>query len=376
MGGVQLAGDRMTDGPNARPGAARPGGDDAKGGMTLRGLPPRLRWFIVVVATAGLLASVAVVLLEPGVWDRSVWPRLAVLLVLTAASEIAGLRLPHRGALEMLNLYEGMVVVNIALLPAGQAIAVSLGGLLVAQVVQRRAPVKAVFNLGMYATALAPAIGVYHLAAGDASLLSARGMTAMAVGVATFALVNLLLISQLLAVLEERPVWDVVRESSKLSILIFLGNSAVGLIAVVLWLREPVALPAVLLPAATLWLAYRSAERQMQERDRFQHLYEVGQAFASSLVLEEVLPNVPPKVARLFGAEEAHLLFAQGAGRPFGAIHGPEGFRFGPADPADLAPWPCSAPGPARWWAGPARPPRAGASCWSRPWSPRAGTWA
>ena len=97
------------------------------------------------------------------------------------------------------------------------------------------------------------------------------------------------------------------------------------------------ALPAVLLPAATLWLAYRSAERQMQERDRFQHLYEVGQAFASSLVLEEVLPNVLPKVARLFGAEEAHLLFAQGAGRPFGAIHGPDGFRFGPADPADLA---------------------------------------
>jgi hypothetical protein len=84
----------------------------------------------------------------------------------------------------------------------------------------------------------------------------------------------------------------------------------VGLIGVVLWLREPVALPAVLLPAATLWLAYHSAERQMQERDRFQHLYEVGQAFASSLVLEEVLPNVLPKVARLFGAEEAHLLLA------------------------------------------------------------------
>jgi PAS domain S-box-containing protein len=305
--------------------------------MTLRGLPPRLRWFIVVVATAGLGAGGAVILLDPGGWDRSVWPTLAALLVLTAASEIAGLRLPHRGALEMLNLYEGMVVANIALLPAGQAIAVSLAGLLAAQVVQRRAPVKAVFNLGMYATALAPAIGLYHLVAGGAGLLSARGMTAMAVGVAVFALINLLLISQLLAMLEDRPVWDVVQESSKLSTLIFLGNSAVGLIGVVLWLREPVALPAVLLPAATLWLAYRSAERQMQERDRFQHLYEVGQAFASSLVLEEVLPNVLPKVARLFGAEEAHLLFAQGAGRPFGAIHGPDGFRFGPADPADLA---------------------------------------
>ncbi|HYN17759.1 MAG TPA: histidine kinase dimerization/phospho-acceptor domain-containing protein, partial [Actinomycetes bacterium] len=305
--------------------------------MTLRGLPPRLRWFIVLVATAGLLAVVAVVLLEPGSWDQQVWPRLAALLVLTAASEIAGLRLPHRGALEMLNLYEGMVVANIALLPAGQAIAVSLGGLLVAQVVQRRAPVKAVFNLGMYAVALAPAIGVYHLVARGSGPLGGRAMVAMAVGVGVFTMVNLLLISKLLAVLEDRPVRDVVQESSKLSTLTFLGNSAVGLIGVVLYLREPMALPAVLLPAATLWLAYRLAERQMRERDQFQHLYEVGQAFASSLVLEEVLPNVLPKVARLFGAEEAHLLFAQGAGRPFGAIHGPDGFRFGPADPADLA---------------------------------------
>ena len=54
--------------------------------MTLRGLPPRLRWFIGLVATAGL----AVVVLEPGRWDRSVWPRLAALLVLTAASETPG----------------------------------------------------------------------------------------------------------------------------------------------------------------------------------------------------------------------------------------------------------------------------------------------
>jgi PAS domain S-box-containing protein len=301
------------------------------------GLPPRLRWFIALVATAGFLAVVAVVLLDPGTWDRSVWPRLAALLVLTAASEVGGLRLPHRGALEMLTLYEGMVVVNIALLPAGQAIAVSLAGLLLAQVLQRRAPVKAVFNLGMYATALAPAIGLYHLVAGEAGLLGARGLAAIAVGVAVFALVNLLLISQLLALLEDRPVWEVVQESSKLSTLIFLGNSAVGLIGVVVYLRAPVVLPAVGLPVVTLWLAYRSAGREMQERDRFQHLYEVGQAFASSLVLEEVLPNVLPKVARLFGAEEAHLLFAQGPGRPFGAIHGPRGFRFGPAGDADLA---------------------------------------
>jgi PAS domain S-box-containing protein len=299
----------------------------------LEGLPPRLRWFILRVAIAGFLAVAAVVLLEPGRWDRAAWPVLAALLVLTAASELVGLRLPHRDAVEMLNLYEGMVVLNIALLPAGQAVAVSLAGFLAAQLCQRRAPVKMAFNLGMYGLALAPAIGLYHLIAGGTGLLGGRGMVAMAAGVAAFTLVNLLLMSQLLAVLEDRPAWEVVQEASKLSILTYLGNSAVGLIAVVLYLREPVALPAVLLPAVTLWLAYRATERQMEERDRFQHLYEVGQAFASSLVLEEVLPNVLPKVARLFGAEEAHLLFAHGTSRPFGAIHGPGGVRVGPAAP-------------------------------------------
>jgi len=45
----------------------------------------------------------------------------------------------------------------------------------------------------------------------------------------------------------------------------------------------------------------------------------------------------------------------------------------------DRPAWPpstCSARAAARWSAGPARPPPAGASCWSRAWSPRAGTWA
>jgi hypothetical protein len=206
----------------------------------------------------------------------------------------------------------------------------------------------------MYATALAPAIGLYHLVAGDAGLLGARGMTAMAVGVATFALVNLLLISQLLAVLEDRPVWEVVQESSKLSTLIFLGNSAVGLIGVVLWLREPVALPAVLLPAATLWLAYRSAERQTQERDRFQHLYEVGQAFASSLVLRRSCPTCCPRWPGCSGPRRPTGCSPRGAAGPSGPSTAGKGSGSASARPT--------------------RP--AGASCWSRPWSPRAGTWA
>ncbi|HEV8652200.1 MAG TPA: ATP-binding protein [Actinomycetes bacterium] len=290
-----------------------------------------------MVVVAGAVATVAVISTAPGRWDRAVAGQLAVLLALTAASELGGLHLRHRGEVEMLTLYEGMVVANIALLPAGQAMAVSLAGFLVAQVVQARPLVKVAFNLGMYATALGPAILVYHAAADPERVLATRSLGAMAAAVALFALLNLLLISQLLATIEGRPVRDVVRESSKTSTLVFLGNSSVGLIAVALWLHAPVMLPSVLLPVATLHLAYRSAARETEERDRFQHLYEVGQALSSSLVLDDVLPDVLPRVAELFRVGEARLLFAQGADRPFGAIYGAGGFCFGPASDADLA---------------------------------------
>jgi len=299
-------------------------------------LPARLRRFIVMVLVAGSAATAAVVAIEPGRLGGGEPGKVATLLALTTASELGGLRLRHRGALESLSLYESMLVANTALLPAGPAMLVSLAGLLLAQAMLRRAPVKVLFNAGMYGTALGPAVALYHVVADPGEPLAARSVVAMAFAVATFALLNLLLISQLIATVEERPAHQVVGESSKTSTLTFLGNASVGIIGVALWLRAPVVLPAVLLPVATLYLAYQSAARETEERDRFQNLYEIGQSLSSSLVLDDVLPVVLPRVARLFGAAEARLLFASGVSRPFGAIHDAEGFRYGSASDADL----------------------------------------
>jgi PAS domain S-box-containing protein len=303
-------------------------------------LPGRLRWYVGLVATAGVLAVAAVVLLEPGRPAEPSWPRLAALLALTAAAELLGVRVPHRGALEMVTLYEAMVVADIALLPPGQAVAVLVAGFLLAEALQRRTPAKLVFNLGMHGLALAPAVGLYHLVAGAAGPLGPRGLAAMAAAAALFVLLNLLLIGQLLALLEDRAAGEVVREAASLSLLVFLGNSAVGLMGVVCFLREPAALPAAVLPVMTVGLAARSAGRQARERERFERLFEVSRSLASSLLLEELLPDVLPKVARLLGATDAHLLLTQGAAgaaRPSGAFHGPGGFRFGPAGEDDLA---------------------------------------
>jgi PAS domain S-box-containing protein len=305
-------------------------------GVAPAGLPSSLKRFIVMVVVAGGVATAAAVSIAPGRLGGGEPANVIVLLALTTVSEVGGLRLRHRGAAESLSLYESMLVANTALLPAGPAMLVSLAGLVLAQALLRRPPVKLLFNAGMYGAALGPAVALYH-AVGEADVpLAPRSVVAMALAVASFALLNLLLISQLIATVEERPAREVVSESFKTSTLTFLGNASVGLIGVALWLRAPVVLPAVLLPVATLYLAYRSTARETEERDRYQNLYEIGQSLSSSLVLDDVLPVVLPRVARLFGADEARVLFAQGDSRPFGAIQDAEGFRYGPASDADI----------------------------------------
>src|SRR5204862_298068 len=134
------------------------------------------------------------------------------------------------------------------------------------------------FNAGMYGAALGPAVALYHTVADPGLPLAPRSVAAMAVAVASFALLNLLLISQLIATVEERRAAEVVGESSKTSTLAFLGNASVGLIGVALWLRAPVVPPAVLLPVATLYLAYRSTARESEERDRDQRRHRLTRA--------------------------------------------------------------------------------------------------
>ena len=187
--------------------------------MNLVTLPPRVARYIRTVVLAGAASVVTMALMGPGGWRLEVLPELGVLLALTTASEYFGTEVRHRGQAEGLTMYEAAVVVNIALLPAAQAAAVSLLGLLLALLVQRMEPIKVVFNVGMYATALGPAIVLHNLfTTGPGVALEPDDLVGLALAATTFALINLLLISQLLALFEDRTAWVVIAESGLFSV--------------------------------------------------------------------------------------------------------------------------------------------------------------
>ncbi len=118
-------------------------------------------------------------------------------------------------------------------------------------------------------------------------------------------------------------------QPSKASVLVFLGNSSVGLIGVALWRYAPVVLPAVLLPVATLHLAYGSTVREAEERDRFRHLC-FGPASDADLAALRLLGDSPCPVvgsgyrapagwrevlARILGLSSDGILLLDGTGR-------------------------------------------------------------
>ncbi|HEX9774009.1 MAG TPA: ATP-binding protein [Actinomycetota bacterium] len=212
-------------------------------------------------------AGLAIPRFDPGLVRQA-----GILLVLTAVAELVSIRVKHGDSAELLTLFELAVVADFVLLPAPIAILTAVGGLAVALAVHRRAPIKYAFNIGQYTLGLVPAAALYHLAGGDFD--TALGVGALLTGMGVFTLVNLLTISAIIAAQSKRSLMDVMTREGPVSFAMGLGNSAVGIVAVALYLTRPLLLPAVLAPTIAMhhafrgWVKQKELTAQMEEETR------------------------------------------------------------------------------------------------------------
>ncbi len=235
---------------------------------------------IASVAAGGAICTAIAVLAFPPSLDQDLMRRALILLAVTAAAELVGIRLKHGESSELLTLFELAVVADIVLLPPSLAVLTSVGGLALALALQRRPAVKFAFNLGQYALGVVPAVAIYH-GFGHGDFLSNQGLVSMVAGMALFTAINLLTISAIIAATTDRPLVEVIAEERGLSFALGLGNSAVGMVAISLWLERPVLMPAVLAPAVALhvsfrgWIKQKELSQQMREEtDKLSRILE------------------------------------------------------------------------------------------------------
>jgi PAS domain S-box-containing protein len=247
-----------------------------------------LVWTGVAVFTA---LSLAVAPTRPGAPLESRPAAILLFAVITVAAEGIILYLHHGKATEFITLVEAAVAINILLFSYQNALLITLVGMAIANLLHRRHPIKFLFNIAQYtASTLAALIVFHHLSAG-ADPLSAQGLIALALGVTAFGITNLMAMSGLVSILDDRGFAAVLRSSVQMSALTVYGNAAVGIVAAVLWQTRPEFLALLVVPAATLHLAYRGVVRSAElleevvnERDRLNRI--VGGASDGIVLLD------------------------------------------------------------------------------------------
>ena len=257
-----------------------------------------------VVVAAG---DAAPVLRAP--WLHGPW-LLPALVLVTCAGELTSVRVRQGDTAEELALYEPAVLLGALLLPLELAVLSAALGLLLASTVRRRAPLKAAFNAGTYATATAGMVGLVVGVAGSPGDLTPRVVLGALLGTLFFSAANLVGLSQVLALVTGVPARDFVREQARLSGSMAVGCAVTGLTTAALALHTPVLLPAAAMPALALTFAYRAAAQEAEERARSTTLLRLSEVLTTAEA--DLLPEVLALALDAFGADAAAVALVDG----------------------------------------------------------------
>ena len=254
-----------------------------------------LRRFVALTCFSGLAGTFLILGLSRTLWkndtpalETTVGVFLLAVFVTTTGQSFY-VRVRHGGTWEELNFYEVALGIGVLLLAPSTVLLASLCGVLVGEFLIRRERIKAVYNLGMYATATSAMIAVYETlmllpefltAAERPSPTSAYSLLSLFVAAGVFTAVNLGILAGLLHVTVGAAIRDVLWEEQRLSLLMTLGSVGIAFTAVALAEVTPVAVPLALLPALAIWYAYGASAQHAEARDRNRWLVSLGGSLA------------------------------------------------------------------------------------------------
>lgn len=273
-----------------------------------------VRTVVVVVLGLGALAVAGAVVLLPRLTEPSgafLFDSPAVILafVLAAAlSELVSVPLMHGADKEDLTFFEIVTVAGLLVLDPEWAVVAPLVGLLLVQLVLRIPPVKAAFNLGSYSVATATSVVVYVVLVNGATPFSFRGIASLVVAMSLFTIINTLLLSAVLYAAEGVRPSALVRDVWGLSVLMTAGSIGVGAVGVAVAPVSPWLVPFTVMPAMSLWYAYRSSSSRAEERERNRHLVTLSGLLTDERPLAAMLDDAAQSIRAAFGAGRVQIL--------------------------------------------------------------------
>jgi signal transduction histidine kinase len=224
--------------------------------------------YVALVSTAGVVVLVALAVqveLEP-VRRAPVTVTVAVFAVFVLVGELITVPIRRRGTEKQITATNTFAFALVLVAGTALAVLVLAAASAVADLLQRKAAIKVVFNLAQWAIALALG-GATYTALGGSRSVSAASLPAMAVAGAVFLLVNGALVSIVVSLADGASLRRGLVEDLRVEV----GSSAMLLalapVAVVAAERTALLVPALLLPVLAVHLASRG-EVQAERRHR------------------------------------------------------------------------------------------------------------
>jgi diguanylate cyclase (GGDEF)-like protein len=279
----------------------------------------------LVVAAAGLFLTVEQGM-SPLHSPHLFWWMLAPAFFL---AERCVVHLQFRRSAHSFSLGDMPLVFGLIFASANDLMAAVLVGTAATLLLDRRLPpIKLVFNLAQFA--LATSIGlfvVHHLVSGPEALgphlWAATFLATQASGMLTVLLIGLA-ISLSEGAVQARTLGQMLA----MDFVVSATNTSLALAGAIVVSTDARAVPLLIVPAVTVFLAYRAYLLERQRHERLEFLYEATRTLARSPEIVEALEGLLAKSLEAFRAELAEIvLFSSDGSPPLRTTLGPGDYR-------------------------------------------------
>jgi len=232
-----------------------------------------------------------------------------LLAIAFAAAERCVVHMHFRRGAHSFSLGDIPMVFGLLFCNATGVVLASLIGSAVILLLDRRLPpIKFIFNLAQFSLSTCIAVLMLHAIAPADGSLNPQMWLAVLVAKQAAGLLTVLLIATAISLSEELVKLETIVHMLFMDMMVTLSNTSLGLCGAVLADRDPRALPLLVVPAATLFAAYRAYGAERERHKRLEFLYEANRTLVHSREIAQALEGLLLRSLDAFRAEIAEII--------------------------------------------------------------------
>jgi diguanylate cyclase (GGDEF)-like protein len=268
----------------------------------------RIVLFVAVLSAAATALFVLVLTNRTAPFASVVlpWPLLAAGFCI---AEMKVVSVHFRRETHSFSLSEFPAVIGLFFLsPIDYLLALLVGSAVALIVAERQAPAKLAFNLSNFALTGVLSLAVFHrIVTADATLDPIDWVAAFAASLAA-AVVGAVTTATVITISGGAPQYEKLPEMLQFGGIVAVANTSLALLAVSLFLVNPVTLILLAVPLATVFVAYGAYVSEREKHERLELLYQSSRILQHSPELDSSLVALLEHTRNMFRAEWAQII--------------------------------------------------------------------